>query len=619
MRYFQKLLAVGLMTMLAASTAIAQANLTDPYDILNRHFESSGGLDRLKAERTQFIQGNLSVAGLQGTLKVWTQKPDRSRVEADLGIFKMTQGDNGEYQWVLDSNGKLQRITNPDEATIKRKEVKRRMAEYEYADSYSDVFSVSFAGIENIEGEHCYVIKIENNINNDVFTAYINTETFVLEKSISIEGENSNDTYYKDHRNVNGLKVAFWTKQIAHQTGQEEEVIITEYVSNPEIDPALFDAPEETDKDYQFVEGSSAENISLRFTGNHLYIPATVACRERFWTLDTGAALSVISEEFAGELGLEIEGNIKGKGAGGTVDVSLTTLPPFSLQGIQFAEQNVAVIDMKDLNRMLDVEVAGILGYDFLSRFVTKIDYANELVSFYDTETFEYIGNGHEVDVHIKNNVFMVEATLDDEHSGTWLFDVGASTTSLHGAYALRSRISEKKGVEGLGRGAGNTFRTKKVKCKKFEFAGFTVGNPVVSFSYGGTDTVFTADEIGTLGNTLFRNFIIYCDYANERVIIEKGENFNSKFPEDHSGLQIIRGEGGGYEVFFPSDGTPAEKGGFRAGDVLKSINGVDVKFLNDLSAIRDIMKEDPGTKYTVVVNRNGEVKKMKVKLADLF
>ncbi|MFC1800035.1 hypothetical protein ACFL2Z_03885, partial [Candidatus Eisenbacteria bacterium] len=67
------------------------------------------------------------------------------------------------------------------------------------------------------------------------------------------------------------------------------------------------------------------------------------------------------------------------------------------------------------------IDVPGILGYDFLSRFVTKVDYANELVSFYDPDSFTYTGNGQELDVHIKDSVFETSATLDGEHSGTWL------------------------------------------------------------------------------------------------------------------------------------------------------------------------------------------------------
>lgn len=213
----------------------------------------------------------------------------------------------------------------------------------------------------------------------------------------------------------------------------------------------------------------------------------------------------------------------------------------------------------------------------------------------------------------------MVKATLDDDYFGTWLFDLGASSTSLNGVYALINGFTERKGVVGLARGAGNTFNTKKVKCTKIDFAGFTLDDPKISFSYGGTDTVLTSDKIGILGNTLFRNFVVYCDYANERVILEKGKNFNKKFPEGHSGLQIIRGEEGGYEILFVSDGTPAKKAGFQAGDILKSINGVDIKYLGGLTAIRDMMSEEPGTKYTIIVSRDGEEKKLKLKLADLF
>lgn len=619
MNHFKRFLLSGLLPAVVVSTAVAQGGLEDPYDIMDRYFNAAGGLDRLKAERSHYLEGNIKVAGLEGTIKVWIEKPDRSRIEFDLGVFKMIQGDNGDYNWVIDTNGKLQKTTNPDEAAVKRKEVRRRMAEYEYADRESDVFKVTYMGVEEIDGESCYVIKIENNINSDYETDYINKDNFYLEKSVSIEGTESHDSFYEDYRDVAGIKVPFRQKQIAHETGQEEEMEITEYVSNPDIEPSLFDPPEEGAKDYRFTEGDRSENIPFEFEGNHLYIPVTIDCKERYWILDTGAAMSVIGLEYAAELGLESQGDLKGAGAGGTVDISFTTLPSFSISGIEFNEQTVAAIDLKELNRMLDVEAAGILGFDFLSRFVTRVDYANELVSFYDPETFEYTGEGHELDVHFKDNVFRVKATLEDEYTGTWLFDLGASSINLDGVYALKNRFTERKGVLGMGRGAGNSFINKKVKCEKIDFAGYTLDNQTVSFTTGATDTVFTADNIGILGNTLFRNFVVYCDYLDERVILEKGDNFNKEFPANHSGLQIIRGENGGYEVQYVSEDTPADKAGFRIGDVLKSINGVDVEYFNGITAIRDLLKSKPGTKYSFTINRDGRDKDLELKLAKLL
>jgi hypothetical protein len=606
------------MALSFAATGSAQ-EIGDPYEVLNRYFQAEGGLERLRAERSSYSEGTLSMGGMEGSLNVWMQKPGKSRAEIALGPLNIIQGDNGQHAWVLDQNGKLQVITNPDEATIKRRRVARLMEEYAFADRESDVFTVSLDSIEQLDSSNCYVITVTNNINVDRYKVYINTQTFAREKEVFIEDVQSRDAYHKDLREIEGLLVPFWTKEIYHQTGQDQEIRLTEYVSNPKIDPVQFEPPEQGAKDYEFVDGDRAENIKFGFIGNHLYIPVTVGGKKRHWVLDTGAGISVLNRAFSEELGLELEGQVKGQGAGGTVSASFTTLPPYHVEGIQFQEQTIAVIDMNELIRRLGVDVVGILGFDFLSRFVTKVDFANETVSFYDPETFTYTGGGQVLDIHIDNSVFAVHATLDGNHSGTWLFDLGAGTTHLDGIYALREGYADKKGVLGMGHGAGNEYQLKKVRCDSLHFAGFTVYGPEVNFSYGGTDTVFTADRIGVLGNSLFRNFVLYCDYANERLIVEEGDKFNQPWPTDNSGLQIAWSADHKVEVSYVSPGTPVNKAGFLKGDLLKKIGSIDVTLTDDIIAIRELLKADPGTEYNVVIDRGGEEKILKLTLAKLL
>lgn len=613
---------VFFMTLMAicAPAIFAKADLTDPYEILKLHFDANGGLNRLKAERAQYVEGTLAVAGLTGTIKAWSQQPDRSRAEIDLKVLKMTQGDNGRYQWVVDSNGKLQKITKLDEPTIKRRQLKKLMAEYEYANPKSDVFKVVLAGVEKVHDKDCYVVKITNSMNADVYTTYIDAESFMLSKSAATEGEERKEAFYGDYRKAGGLMVAFSTKEISLNSGQEQEVTVTKYESNPPIDTTLFEPPEQTGKDYRFSSGSSAENIPFRYIGNHIFVFVKVGCKERLWVLDTGAGMSCISGAFAKELGLKLEGDLKGTGAAGTqVSLKLATLPPFELPGVEFDSQTVAVLDMKALDQTIGFDCVGILGFDFLSRFVTKVDYANQSLSFYDPETFKYLGDGNEVNMHVTNNVFRVEASLDGVHKGSWLFDMGASRTSLDGAYAARNGFTSRKVVEGLGRGAGSAFKTGSVKCKSFEFAGYRMDNPVVSFSTGMADTTIKSDEVGALGNTLFQNFVVYCDYAHERLFVEKGDKFNQPFPTDNSGVQFKRGESGEPVVIFVSPGTPAATADFREGDVVKSINGVAVKYFDGLTAIRELLQQDAGTRFSFVVERGGQKKELKLTLADLY
>lgn len=599
---------------------VAAQELTDPYEILGKYFEASGGLEKLRAEETQYFEGQLALGGMQGSIKAWTAKPDRSRAEVVIGPISLTQGDNGEVSWMLDTNGKVQVISKEDEATQKRKEVSRRMADYEYADPESDVFSVAFERTDVVDGTACYVLEVTNNINSDSFTYFIASDDFMLVKRVAIQGEKSDESYYGDYREVEGLLVPFYTKEIPRQTGQAQEITIAYYESNPDLDPAIFDPPEQGGRDFEFTAGDAAEDIPFEFIDNHLFIPVTVNGKEDLWVLDTGAGMSVITTDFATELGLEPEGNMTGVGAAGTVDVKFAQLPPFEVSGISFQGQTVAVIDMSELMRRLGIEVPGILGFDFLSRFVTKVDFARELISFYDPDKFTYAGDGHQLDAHIKESVFETSATLDGDLSGTWLFDLGAGTTHLDGAYAVREGYADRDGIVARGHGAANESSVKVIKADKIDFAGFTVYDPLITFPYEFTDSVPSADKIGILGNTLFRNFVLYVDYADERVIVEKGERFNQPWPEDHSGLGFGWSVGwDAMEVLYVSPDTPADRAGFKAGDILLSVDGTSVDDLGGVIGVRQLLKQDPGTDLEVAVMREGEQLNLLLTLEDLF
>ena len=346
-----------------------------------------------------------------------------------------------------------------------------------------------------------------------------------------------------------------------------------------------------------------------------------IAGKERLWILDSGAGITVADSAFIADIGLTPEGNLKGQGAGNTVQVSFVTLPSYQLGDIEFEQQKVGVINLNKLfHRVIGLDIAGILGYDFLSRFVTKIDYANQLLTIHLPDSFKYSGQGLLLDAPLKGNFFVLPMSIDNEYSGTWNLDLGAGGLSFHYPYAEEHGLLNRPGVSHVSFGAGGSMENRMSRYKTVELAGFVVPGLVVDVPMQKGAGAFASKElVGNIGNDLFRHFTLYLDYKNQQVGVEKGGDFDKVFPYDRSGVQLWYGDDERIEVFHVAPGSPAEKAGLLKGDKITSINGIDVKYFDGLIPIRKLMREKVGTVYEFGTSRDGTPGTAKLTLEELL
>ncbi len=80
----------------------------------------------------------------------------------------------------------------------------------------------------------------------------------------------------------------------------------------------------------------------------------------------------------------------------------------------------------------------------------------------------------------------------------------------------------------------------------------------------------------------------------------------------DSLGLKKVTGA----LVAAPQGGSPAEKAGIKAGDLITELNGNEVKDARDLA--KKVAELAPGSEATFTLNRNGDVKTMTVKIGVL-
>jgi len=98
--------------------------------------------------------------------------------------------------------------------------------------------------------------------------------------------------------------------------------------------------------------------------------------------LDTGAGLTMISPELAEKLEVSRDEAQTAIGAGGSVQVHFGTVKSLAIGDTRLEMLKVGIMDLTGIEKAIETDVDGIVGYNFLSKFRVSIDYPQENVTF---------------------------------------------------------------------------------------------------------------------------------------------------------------------------------------------------------------------------------------------
>jgi len=591
-------------------------DFSNPYHIMEQHYAAVGGLDRLKSLVSSQSEGRVHYDGLQGTYRHWEKRPLQHRTEEDFSIISQIEGDSGNYAWVHDTNGQLLIIR--DEDTLKRRRISELLDRYEHLNRQSQYFSLTYGGITIIRNRPCYEVVLRNTINSDRGHFFFDTQTLYMTRSLYHQPDMEIESFYDDYKSVNGFIVPFHQHTTFHPWEKTEETWITGYSHDEIINDNLF-LPPPRKKDYRFPAGDVKATIPFHFSENLLYLPVTIGGDTQYWVLDSGASMSVIDHDYAEKLGLKVEGTIKGYGFGALFDLGFVKIPEYQVGEIQFDSQKVYV--SKDLTaRSYEPVMAGILGYDFLSRFVVELDYDKEQVTFHSPESFVYTGNGAVVDAPLKYRTFSLPVTLDGKYTSLWSFDLGSYHSSIHYPFAEKHGLLERKGVEIVSQGMSGLSREVNIQFNCLQLDRFQLHLPLIAMPVEkGVGATALGEVGGNLGNSTFRHFHLFLNYPEQKIILEQGKNFNTAFPLDKSGLVLGRGENNEPMISFISSNSPGDKAGLLAGDILVEVDGKAVEANAPIIPLRQILRGPAGSSLLIRVQREGQPVSVNLTLEDLY
>lgn len=375
-------------------------------------------------------------------------------------------------------------------------------------------------------------------------------------------------------------------------------------------------------KDYRFVSESGFIKIPFELISNHIYLRAKVNDSLHLnFLLDTGAQSSYLDLSKAFEHQIKKVDRQKVRRVSFSDDVSFFRLDSIGIGNLTIFDQDVVGLSLSSLSKFEGTTLDGILGYDFLQRFVVEIDYINQILTIYEPDKFNYTGEGEVVKLDLGWYIPKIQAVVDGEHEEMFEIDTGSrNNLDFSAPFVKEHKFLEKypKYLEtSLGFGITGSIQGVVGRIGSFQLGSFLIKSPVTGFYLEDEKSFSSLKIAGKIGGGILKKFKVILDYPHYRMILEKNTNYLLWNRYNTSGIQLIQDDQK-ILVYQVINDSPAEKAKIKKDDEILSINEVPVSNYS-LQELRDILNQEEGTKIELKLQRESKMKKVKLTLKEII
>jgi Aspartyl protease/PDZ domain len=395
---------------------------------------------------------------------------------------------------------------------------------------------------------------------------------------------------------------------------------------------ALAQSPDQpqTSLTYRFIGNTRQIHTSFELTSNHIYVRVRVNDTGPYWfMLDSGSIFDVLDTEIAKRLGVQLRREIEASGGGEKTVTGATGRNVFlRIAELQLKEGEIYAFPIKNALAEADgPEAGGLLGYDFLSHFVVKIDYARRQIDVFEPAAFHYAGPGEVIPLDMVRGNIMVSADLTmpdgEQVPGTFLVDTGwRSALTLASPFVTDHKLFESvsKTVEAMtGMGVAGPSVDTEARVASLKIGRYKMENLIADFSHARGGVLSQGGFAGIIGGEILRRFTITLDYPRRRMILEPNPSFAAPYEIDMSGLFLTAvSNSAAFKVFSIIKDSPAVQAGIQEGDVIEAIDHRPASKLT-LEQIRQILKQGEGKEHLLAIRRDGKMFTARIRLRRLI
>jgi hypothetical protein len=375
--------------------------------------------------------------------------------------------------------------------------------------------------------------------------------------------------------------------------------------------------------DYRFASGHTAAAIPFNFENDHIMVQARVNGGTPIWfMLDTGAEATIVNKARMAELGVRPFGASSVNGGGNSTNFSFADVARLEVGGASLLNQRDGVIDLTGLERIYGMPMGGLLGYDFFSRFVVRVDYDAKTIDLIEPTGYAYAGSGAKVSFILEGNCPHVTSAITVPSvppiDADLIVDAGAAdTVNLTSPFVKAHRLLElarKKPAGGPNTMAGSEKEFFAQTSVRGRLGGITLGTyqlkDIPSNLMVGTKGSYASRSFsGTIGEGVLHRFNAVYDYARDVMILEPNAGFDTPFPPRKTFGATLLSDGTDYTRFTITGvrkDSPAASAGLKKDDVIVAIDGAPAGKLR-LADVRKLLNAD-GAHRVLDIKRGEEM-----------
>jgi hypothetical protein len=309
------------------------------------------------------------------------------------------------------------------------------------------------------------------------------------------------------------------------------------------------------------------------FRGSRIFFRGTVNGHPAEIMLDSGAGMTVIDPVFAAGAGLTPGQAVPVRGASGMTEGHFAKAT-VQAGALTLNQTNVLLLDVATISRQIGRRIDVVLGRDAFEAGIVDLDFEKQTLNFRSAEGFAQPRGSVKVPVSVVNGIRRVPIAI--EGSEPMLADLdlgnGASLLVSHKVWSGSAALGALRYARTQAGGVGGVTERRGVTLPAVTFAGQRIaGVPAV---FNGAEAELPTDG-ANVGIDILQRFRMSLDFRHGAIYLTPLPHMLAKpLPKDRLGMRMDL-VGDRLHVAYVSPDGPAAKAGWKAGDVLESVNGV--------------------------------------------